>query len=132
MSYLSLFRSGGERYDSVAWLESRRRRGVRFGVRRISLGRRLEFAAAVAELARTAEFAAAGDSLRDRAAAKVAQTEIDRLYLRWGLAGVAGLDIDGAPATAESLFDSGPEDLANEILGAIKAEWGLTEAERKN
>ena len=39
---------------------------------------------------------------------------------------------DGLAATAESLFDQGPEDLTREILDAVKAEWGLTEQERKN
>ena len=36
------------------------------------------------------------------------------------------------PATAESLIESGPEELFKEALAAVKAECGLSENERKN
>ena len=58
--------------------------------------------------------------------------EIDRLYIRWGLEEIRGLEIDGAPATAVSLVESGPEELFLEALTAVKAECGLLENERKN
>jgi hypothetical protein len=54
------------------------------------------------------------------------------LYLTWGLVRVEGLEVDGATATPESLLDEGPEDLCREAITAIKAECGLTDAERKN
>ena len=54
------------------------------------------------------------------------------MYLRWALVGVDGLEIDGEAATAEQLLDRGPEELAREIVVAIKEECGLSEAERKN
>jgi hypothetical protein len=40
--------------------------------------------------------------------------------------------LDGQPATPETLAAAGPEDLCREVVAAIKAESGLTEAERKN
>jgi hypothetical protein len=58
--------------------------------------------------------------------------EIERVYLEWGLDQIEGLEIDGEAATIESLVERGPLDLAEEILGRIKAECGLNQAERKN
>ena len=72
------------------------------------------------------------NSLAEKAEASVAAAKIDRVYLRSGLAGIEGLEIDGAAATTQSLFEAGPEDLTREILDTIKAEWGLSEQERKN
>ncbi len=43
-----------------------------------------------------------------------------------------GLELDGAPATPESLAAIGPEELFREAVAAVKAECGLTETERKN
>ena len=65
-------------------------------------------------------------------AASLLGAEIDRLYIRWGLEEIRGLVLDGAPATAESLIESGPEELFLEALTAVRAECGLTENERKN
>ena len=59
-------------------------------------------------------------------------SEIDRLYVMWGLKDVRGLELDGEPASPESLAASGPEELFREAVDAVKAECGLTEAERKN
>ena len=50
----------------------------------------------------------------------------------WGLKEVRGLKLDGEPATPESLAATGPEELFREAVAAVKAECGLTEAERKN
>jgi len=59
-------------------------------------------------------------------------SEIDRLYVLWGLQEIRGLELDGAQGTPESLAAIGPEDLFREALGAVKTECGLTETERKN
>jgi hypothetical protein len=48
------------------------------------------------------------------------------------LQAVEGLELDGAPATPESLAGSGPEELFREAVAAVRAEAGLSEAERKN
>jgi hypothetical protein len=98
----------------------------------MSLGRRLEIATEIGRLGRELEFLAASAELRDKAAKRAAEAEIERVYLRCGLAALDGLEIDGSPASAESLFASGPEDLTREVLQAIQAEWGLSEADRKN
>jgi hypothetical protein len=57
---------------------------------------------------------------------------VERLYLLWGLVRIEGLTVDGEPATPESLAAAGPEALCREIAAKVKAETGLTEAERKN
>jgi hypothetical protein len=59
-------------------------------------------------------------------------SEIDKLYLEWGLIRVNGIDLDGEPASKEKLIASGPEDLCREILAAIRRECGLSEEQRKN
>jgi hypothetical protein len=54
------------------------------------------------------------------------------MYLQWGLVKIDGLVIDGEAASTAQLLEKGPEDLAREVVGAIKEQCGLTEAERKN
>lgn len=106
--------------------------GVSFVIRRISLGRRIELAQALRDLAQELEFQQAGESAREQVEAAVLSARIDRVYLRWALGGVSGLLIDGEPATADALFQSGPEGLLREIVDRIKRECGLTDDERKN
>jgi hypothetical protein len=131
MNCLSLSRNG-DQYRSSIWRTSATHRGVRYAVARMSLGRRLEIAREIRALGSKLEYLESGESLAERAEASEARTEIDRVYLRCGLAGIEGLQIDELAATADSLFAAGPEDLTREILDAIKAEWGLSETERKN
>jgi hypothetical protein len=64
--------------------------------------------------------------------AALLEAEINRLYLTWGLRAVSGLTLDGIDATPDLLAESGPEDLFREALAAVRAQTGLTEAERKN
>jgi hypothetical protein len=45
---------------------------------------------------------------------------------------IEGLEIDGAPATADSLIDSGPDDLYQEVAQAISGQLGLTNTEKEN
>jgi hypothetical protein len=120
-------------HTSVSEMQSRAIPGVMFCLRRISFGRRLQLARllqdrleAIAKLALTPE-----SPSRDAETALLA-AEIDETHLRWGLAKIEGLDIDGAPATADSLIDAGPEELVKEILAAIRHETGLDAEERKN
>ena len=105
---------------------------VRYEIRRISFGGRIELARRIREIGRRAEYLEAGSDVRDKLEATVLAAEIDRAYLEWGLAGVEGLEIDGEAATPASLIDRGPAELAEEILVRIKAECGLTDDERKN
>ena len=119
-------------YESSRVVASKVAAGVRFTVRKMSFGRRMELMERVRELARRAEFLAAGDSAGERMDAALARAEIERLYVRWGVAAVTGLTVDGASATPESLAEAGPEELFREAVALVRRETGLDEAERKN
>ena len=106
--------------------------GVSYLVRTMTFGRRLEMMRAVKELARRLEFHAAGSTVEDQAEGGILAFEISKLYLTWGLAKIYDLEIDGSPATPDSLIENGPEPLCQEILTVIKAECFLSEEERKN
>ncbi|HTR35950.1 MAG TPA: hypothetical protein VMH80_08625 [Bryobacteraceae bacterium] len=84
------------------------------------------------ELSQRAEFLAASDELQEKIGANILTQEIDAMYMRWGLVSVDGLSIDGELATVDQLLDSGPEELTQEALAAIRGQCGLSEAERKN
>lgn len=120
-------------YASTFEVESAAMPGVRYRLRRISFGRRLELARSIRdklELMDRAQLLPAGE-VRDAETALLA-AEVDAAHLRWGLEAIEGLEIDGAPATADSLLAAGPEPLLAEILAAIRHETGLDEEERKN
>jgi hypothetical protein len=105
---------------------------VRFEIRKVSFGRRIELARRIREIGRKAEFLEASGDANEKMDAAVMAAEIDRAYLEWGLTGVEGLEIDGSPATLMSLIESGPVEIAAEMLAKIKRECGLTDDERKN
>jgi hypothetical protein len=119
-------------YHSTVTMPSRAMEGVEFTIIRLSFARRMDLARKVLELSRQMEFHQAGEGIDESIEANILSCEIDRLYLRWGLAAICGLLIDGVDATAELLAEKGPESLADEIVAAVKAECGLTETERKN
>jgi hypothetical protein len=119
-------------YESVKAVESRVAPGVTFRIARMSFARRVELMRQIRELARRMEFLEAGQKPGETMDATLIQVEINRLYLMWGLVEVAGLEVDGTVATAAVLAESGPEDLFREALAAVKAETGLSGAERKN
>jgi hypothetical protein len=118
-------------YASLLWSESEVIRGVRYAIRRVSLAQRIELTKKARELSLRYDFLRGGDTA-DQLEASLADLMIRRLYLEWGLAEVTGLEIDEQPATAEVLIEKGPEGLANEIVGAIRGQLGLSEEERKN
>ena len=119
-------------YESMAIVESQVASGVKFTVAKMSFGRRAELMRQVRELARKMEFLEAGQDPGQKMDGALLRVEMDRLYVRWGLRGVAGLDLDGVEATPESLAEAGPEDLFREALAAVRAQTGLSAAERKN
>lgn len=119
-------------YLSTLNYQSKTIPGVAFTIRRMSLGRRIELAEAIRDMALELEFQQAGVSPKERVDAAVLAARIERVYLRWGLTAIRGLRIDGGPATAESLFSDGPENLLREIVEQIKRECGLTDDDRKN
>ena len=119
-------------YESCVATASAVRSGVSFAIRRMSLERRIELTRRLRALFQKLEFLQAGSDPKETIEAALLASEIEREYLLWGLVEVTGLNIDGSPASPESLAAAGPEDLCREIVAAVKAESGLTEAERKN
>jgi hypothetical protein len=119
-------------YESERTIESAAAPGVRFTIARMSFGRRVELIRLIRDLAGRTEYLRAGDDSNEKLEAALLATEIERLYLTWGLLKVDGLTIDGQPATLESIVASGPEELCREMASAIRAECGLTEEEQKN
>ena len=123
---------GVVRYDSVISIDSKATPGVKFAIHRVSFGRRMELSRRVREISRKAEFLEASTELNEKIEANILAQEIDAMYLQWGLVRIEGLIIDGEVATAAELLEKGPEELAREIVGAIKEQCGLSETERKN
>jgi hypothetical protein len=119
-------------HESCLWFESGTQLGVRFRIRRVSLGRRIDLARRIREIGRKIEFLQAGGAPGEQMEATVLKGEIEQIYLEWGLDQVEGLEIDGEAATPELLIERGPIELAEEVLSRIKAECGLSQAERKN
>ena len=106
--------------------------GVRYTIRRMSFGRRLELLQRIRGLGQRLEYLNAGATAAEKLEAAAAAAEVDREYLRWGLESIEGLRIDGEPADVEALAERGPEDLCREIVARIRAESGLSGEERKN
>lgn len=119
-------------YESTLTIQSKTLPEVSFRIVRMSFGRRLELTRQVRELSRKFDFLQAGSDATERIEASLLSAEVGRIYLRWGLVSVDGLVLDGEPAAADRLVESGPENLCREILEAIKAECGLSDDERKN
>lgn len=119
-------------WNSRTIVESIHHPGVEFVIARMTFGRRIELMRQVRDLAVRLEYFEAGRDAKNDMEASLLGAEIDRLYIRWGLEEIRGLELDGVAATAQSLIESGPEELFFEALTAIRAECGLTEIERKN
>jgi hypothetical protein len=119
-------------YESVATVESRIAVGVKFTVAKMSFGRRTELMRQVRELARKVEFLEAGRGPGEKMDAALLRVEIDRLYVKWGLLRISGLELDGVEATPEGLVDAGPEDLFREAVALVRWQTGLSAEERKN
>jgi hypothetical protein len=119
-------------YESVERVESKIAEGVVYSVSKMSFARRMDLMQRVRELTRKAEFLVAGDDTGGKMDAALLEVEIERLYVKWGLREVTGLEVDGSLATPDTLAEAGPEDLFREALAAVRAAAGLSDAERKN
>lgn len=119
------------RFDSLRWVDSETVAGVRFAVRRPSLGQRIELTRRVHEMTLRHEFLKAGAE-SEKLEAALGELLVQQLYIEWGLKAIEGLEIDGEAATPAALIDRGPEELAAEIASYVVHECGLTEDERKN
>jgi hypothetical protein len=120
------------RFESTLEYESAQLSGVRYRIRRISYGQRLELARRLHELVQRREFHRASEGASEQVADAWLGLEMDKLYLEWGLEAIEGLEIDGGAAGAGELFQRGPDALTREIIDRIRAEAGLSEDERKN
>lgn len=118
-------------HQSLLWFQSAAAPGVRYAIRRISLGQRLELTKRARELALRHEFLNAGDK-GEQLQASFGDLLVERLYLEWGLAEIDGLRIDGERASIAALIEKGPEALSREILASIQTELSLSDEERKN
>jgi hypothetical protein len=117
-------------YESVAQIKSEICPGVSYRIARMSFGRRIELMRLVRDATIKLEFQeAAGETSQMEAA--ILSSEVDRLYVRWALKAIDGLLIDGLPATPEILVLDGPEELLQEVLTLVRAECGLSDAEKK-
>jgi hypothetical protein len=125
-------RNGALHYESLISIDSRAAPGVRYTIHRMSFGRRMELSRRVRELTGKIDFLKAGTETHEKIEANILAQEIDAMYLRWGLVSIDGLIIDGESATKEQMLEKGPEDLTREVVIAIKAQCGLSEAETKN
>jgi hypothetical protein len=130
MNYLSLSRRA-ERFESLRWIQSKAIPRVRYAVRQPSLAQRIELTKRLHDLTLRHEFLAKGNEL-DQLEMALADLLVQKLFVEWGLGQLDGLDIDGAPATIESLIERGPEELVAEIAAEVRHECGLTDEERKN
>lgn len=119
-------------WNSRKVVASKERPGVEFVVALMTFGRRVELMRQVRDLATRLEYFEAGQDAKNGMEASLLGAEIDRLYLRWGIEEIRGLEIDGQPATVDALIERGPEELFVEALAAVRAECGLDENERKN
>jgi len=119
-------------YESSTVVESKHVSGVAFVITRMSFARRMELMCHIRELAVKREFSEAGESPQDQLSAALLSGEMDRVYLKWGVRELIGLNIDGVAATPDTLAAAGPEELFREAVAAVKAECGLSDAERKN
>lgn len=61
---------------------------------------------------------------------EIVDDEINPVWVRNLLVSITGLTIKGKPATPDTLIDSGPRALFQEIVRAIRKEAGLTQQER--
>ena len=119
-------------YQTTLKVKSTACPGVSFAVRRSSFSRRLILLRQVRDLLAQMDFQSGGASQADQFAAAHLQKQVDLTYLRWGLALVDGLKIDGEAANADTVIDRGPEELVREVLTAIHQQLGLSEDQRKN
>ena len=105
---------------------------MRYGIGRVSFGRRIELARRIREIGRKAEFLEAGGDVREKLEATVLAAEIDRAYLEWGLIGVEGLEIDGEAATPAVGDRAGADGTGGGDPGAHQSRVRADGDERKN
>jgi hypothetical protein len=131
MNFLSA--SGKDaKFLSVIWKTSEIVPGVRFAIYEPTLSKRIELTRRLYELTQKNEFLAATGKELEHLELALADLLVQKQLVEWGLVEITGLQIDGKPATATSLIESGPDKLVTEIASTIRSRCGLDEEERKN
>src|SRR5580698_9974440 len=90
-----------ESWTSRKVVHSKARPGVEFVVALMTFGRRIELMRRVRDLAARLEYFEAGRDAKNGMEASLLGAEIDRLYIRWGVDEIRGLELDGVPASVE-------------------------------
>jgi hypothetical protein len=119
-------------YTTTAEYESRHLPGVKFSVRRMSFGQRLEMLKQFRSLVGRLEYERAGSEAGDKLSAAITEMEMQRLCVESGLDEVTGLTIDGREPGSQEVLARGPEALCREIVAAVRQENFLSSDERKN
>jgi hypothetical protein len=120
------------KYDSSFVAQSACVPGVSFTIRRVSVLRRLDLLRQIRELCARLDFYKAGASLADKLDASIASSEIEALYVKWGVIQIDGLTIDGLDVTLDLFVERGQEELVREAAALVRSQLGLSEQERKN
>src|SRR5690349_8708101 len=90
-------------YSSLLWRSSTAISGVRYAIRKISLGQRIELTRKAREASIKNEFLRAGDDL-DQLEASLSDLLVRKLYLQWALVAIEGLTIDDQPPSVCDLI----------------------------
>lgn len=135
------------KYSSIREIDSKVLPGVKLRLKRLTEGRRTALRAALAEAtARMRRISREMDAMaklspeeqdieklleaQDRFDEIVA-TEVNPAWIRWGLASISGLEVDGEELGLDRLYDW-PAPLFKEALETIRAEADMSAEERKN
>jgi hypothetical protein len=119
-------------YTSEREYDSQSCEGVRFRLRKMSFGARLELLRQVQPLVQELEVLQADDSMKSKLQAEEMRLRIEQAYFRWGCVAIEGLEIDGSAPTIDLALERGPEKLVGEVITRVKQEAGLSEEEAKN
>lgn len=119
-------------WESAQWRDAESRPGVKFRTVKMTLARRRDLTSRVRTMLNKARFHATSGEAEEQMEASLLAVDTDRMLLDWGLLEIAGLRIDGEPASVRSLIEAGPEELCREIAEQIRRDCQLTEQERKN
>jgi hypothetical protein len=136
------------KYTSTVDVKDERFPDVVVKLRKVSAGKRDEMRLAIckhleelSEIIQEAEEFREGADDNSASAAKIqwynarissVSARVDHVRARALVKSIDGLEIDGAPATIDSLIDSGDEDLFEVVSRAVKHEMGLDRDEQKN
>jgi hypothetical protein len=120
------------KYESTITVPAKSAPGVTLRLNRMSFARRMELMERIRDLGARAESLGATDEVLQNMDATLLALEVDRAYVLWGVREIMGLEVDGVPATPQSLAEAGPEALFREALTAVRGICGLAGARGAN